>query len=224
MTPSSVTCAVAEQSLGALVLGALDPREREQVEEHVRSCSSCSSTLTELAPLPGLLHRVDLTADDLAPPPLAVLARAPEHARALGPPAAVVRRRRWLPVAAAVAAAVAAITVGLGVHARLSPGPVGTVIASGASTSTRVAATVTMTPTPGGTRLALALSGVAPGQHCELVAVSRSGSREVASSWVATYDGAAQVTGSTWLTLADIERLEITTADGATLLRVDVPA
>jgi anti-sigma factor RsiW len=51
-------CTDVEQSLGALVLGALEPAERDAVETHVRSCPRCSTLLAELAPLPGLLNRI----------------------------------------------------------------------------------------------------------------------------------------------------------------------
>ena len=71
--------------------------------------------------------------------------------------------------------------------------------------------------------MSLTLSGVTPGEHCTLVAVSHEGQQQVASSWIANYEGEAVVTGSTWLTLADIERLDITTDDGETLLQIAVP-
>jgi len=51
------TCAEVQESLGVLVLGALDPAERETVEAHVRVCPPCAAVLAELAPLPGLLNR-----------------------------------------------------------------------------------------------------------------------------------------------------------------------
>ena len=225
MTTSNVTCADAEQSLGALVLGALEPQERDQVEAHVRSCPSCSSILTELAPLPGLLHRVDLRADELGPPPPALIERALDSVRTVESSVTPVRRRRWIPIAVGLAASVAVITVGLAVNSHVGSDERSgsTVIASGSSSTSPVKATIAMTPNPSGTQLALTLSGVTPGEHCTLVAVSHEGQQQVASSWIANYEGEAVVTGSTWLTLADIERLDITTDDGETLLQIAVP-
>ncbi|WP_110589603.1 zf-HC2 domain-containing protein [Microbacterium suaedae] len=42
----------------AYVLGALSPADRARFEEHLEECGPCRASLTELAPLPGLLSRV----------------------------------------------------------------------------------------------------------------------------------------------------------------------
>ncbi|NMM17810.1 MAG: zf-HC2 domain-containing protein, partial [Cellulomonas sp.] len=44
--------------LGVLVLGALAADDRARVEAHLTGCAECRAELEELAPLPGLLHRV----------------------------------------------------------------------------------------------------------------------------------------------------------------------
>lgn len=68
-------CESARLSLGALVLGALTPAEREDVERHVARCDRCRAELAELAPLPGLLNLArpdDIPsgdADDVRPSP-----------------------------------------------------------------------------------------------------------------------------------------------------------
>jgi len=98
--------------------------------------------------------------------------------------------------------------------------PPSQLVASGASHG--IAATVVLTPVPSGTSLALTLSGVTPGEHCQLVAVSSDGTSDVASSWEATYDGEASVTGTTAFDVADITRLDITTPDGALLVSMPV--
>jgi hypothetical protein len=54
--------------------------------------------------------------------------------------------------------------------------------------------------------------------------VGRDGEREVASTWIANYEGEASIIGNTWITRADLRRFEITTLDGRTLVTVDVPA
>jgi Putative zinc-finger len=51
-------------SLGAYLLGALDPAERSAFEEHLATCKTCKAELLRLAPLPGLLQR--LTPEDYA--------------------------------------------------------------------------------------------------------------------------------------------------------------
>lgn len=44
-------------SIAALLIGALDPPERQELETHLRRCMACLEELIFLAPLPGLLHR-----------------------------------------------------------------------------------------------------------------------------------------------------------------------
>ncbi len=211
-------CPLAEESLGALVLGALDPAERDQVEEHVRGCTSCSAILGELAPLPGLLHRIDLPTAE-GPPPQDLLERAIAQARAQQP--VDLPRRRWKAVLAVGAAAVAAGVLVVGILVSAHPQ---SVTVSATSPTSDVSATVVVTPTDSGTELALTLEGVPAGEHCQLVAVGRDGSREVASTWIANYEGEAVVTGNTSVTRADLRRLDITTTDGQTLVTIDVPA
>jgi hypothetical protein len=207
-----------EESLGALVLGALDPAARDQVEAHARECPSCAAVLSELAPLPGLLHRIDLPALDDQPPAY-LLERAIEQARAEEPIA--LPRRRWRSVALVGAAAAAVVVLIVSMVVSSQPH---SFTVSGTSPVTQVEASVTVTPTDSGTQLDLTLEGVAAGEHCQLVAIGRDGTREVASTWIANYEGEAVVTGNTWLTRSDLHSFEITTLDGKTLVTVDVPA
>ena len=237
MTTAQLSCADAEIALGALVLGALDPAEREQVETHVQTCPACAAKLAEIAPLPGLLHRAGLSPAELEPAPDRILtsalgrvraeaaaARAPEPVAAPAPVAPVVPlRRRRLPLLAAAAVAVLALVLGGAWWASTTRAPA-TVTAMGSSAATGVKAKVVMTPTDEGTTLDLTLSGVKPGEHCSLVAVGSDGTTEVTSTWVANYEGEATITGSTGISLADIERFDITTPSGQTLLEVPVPA
>jgi Putative zinc-finger len=221
-------CGGARVSLGALVLGALEPQDRETIEEHVRGCSACSATLSDLAPIPGLLNRVDTADLDPAPPPPDLLERALAQVRteqAFSPQTVTHRRRRW--AAAAVGGAVAAsvlVVVAL-VWTNLAGGdtpPTGPVAVS-ADPGATVSASVTMNPAATGTELALSLTGVESGEHCQLVAVGKDGTREVAATWVATYEGEAHVTGWTGLGLDEIATLEVTTPDGSTLATLTVP-
>jgi anti-sigma factor RsiW len=47
-------------SLGAYVLGALEWKERAELEAHLESCATCRAELDRLAPLPELLSRLSV--------------------------------------------------------------------------------------------------------------------------------------------------------------------
>lgn len=54
-----MTCANTV-TLGAYLLGALDPRERFEFEAHLGECDTCRVELVRLAPLPGMLNQISL--------------------------------------------------------------------------------------------------------------------------------------------------------------------
>jgi hypothetical protein len=221
---------MAQESLGVLVLGAIDPIERDQVEAHVRTCGSCAAQLAELAPLPGLLKRVDASFLESTPAPAAILARALEQIRAQEPvDLDVVRRSRrprasWLLAAAAAAVVVIAGLAGAK-SAQVFPFTApASIVASAVNPTTGVSATVTLHPAETGTQVLLTLSGVAPGARCQLVAVGKDGQREVAATWVASYDGEAHVAGTTGLPTDQIASFDITTPAGSALVSVPLSA
>lgn len=96
-------CDALRHDLGGYVLGGLEPRERQTLEQHLGTCPVCARELDELANLPALLA---LAAQAPPTPPgrlrERVLARA--VARRV--------RRRWA-VAAAAAVVLAAVFGGL---------------------------------------------------------------------------------------------------------------
>ena len=225
-----IACADAELLLGVLALGVIDPSERHIVEGHLATCDRCTAVFADLAVLPGLLHRLSLeeATTGLAPVPpeftARLLAAGDELTRARH------QRRRRATVWASVAAAVVLLTVGVAAPVVLHHAPAGSVVAqaapivvSGTNPVTSVSATVTLVPVATGTSLQLALSGVEPGEHCQLVAIDATGHREVASTWVASYQGAATVSGSTGLPQRSIQTLVVETNDGRTLVSVPVP-
>jgi Putative zinc-finger len=239
-------CRDVELSLGVLVLGALEPVERPVVEEHLAQCARCTAILAELAPLPGLLHRLDpiehtppdappspslspqpdpapAPAPDPDPPPVrppALRDRLVEAARA----ERTRRRRRWV---AGISAA--AILLGVLLSVPLSGGWWGqsrgtaATVASATDPSSSVRADVRLRPDGSGTELALRLTGVRPAEHCQLVAVDAQGRQQVAATWVATYEGRATVTGHTSLQPHQITRLLVVTDAGRTLVQVPIP-
>jgi predicted anti-sigma-YlaC factor YlaD len=225
-----MSCTDAELLLGVLVLGVIDPPERHTVEVHLATCGRCAAVFADLAVLPGLLHRLDLQEATTGLPPVPpeftarLLVAGDELTRARH------RRRRRATVSAAVAAAVVLLTVGVALPIVLHRAPTDTVAAqavpvvvSGTNPATSVSATVTLVPVVTGTSLQLALTGVEPGEHCQLVAIDATGHREVASTWVASYQGAAKVFGSTGLTQQSIQTLVVETNTGRTLVSLPVP-
>jgi hypothetical protein len=51
-------------SIGAFLVGALDPLDRQEIQVHLAGCVPCRIELLHLAALPGLLHRHQLSVDD----------------------------------------------------------------------------------------------------------------------------------------------------------------
>jgi hypothetical protein len=233
-------CRELELSLGVLVLGALEPAERPAVDGHLAQCPRCSGILAELAPLPGLLHRLDPINHEIpelsqGPSMSQGPSASPVPEPLLGPPALRDRiidaarverkrgRRRW-----AAGLSAAAILLGV-VVAGTRPGgwwdhgsSTQTTVASATDPRSAVRADVRLMLDGSGTALALRLTGVPPGEHCQLVAVDAQGHQQVAATWVATYEGRATVTGHTSLQPGQIKRLLVVTDAGRMLVRVPI--
>jgi anti-sigma-K factor RskA len=95
------------------VLGALDPDDRREFEEHLVGCADCRAQVQGFAGLPGLLSRIPAAevaramADDLEPPPQLVPELLEQVRRER-------RSRRWRAVTVgAVAACLAATAAGV---------------------------------------------------------------------------------------------------------------
>ncbi|MDQ1747640.1 MAG: hypothetical protein QOD07_1903 [Frankiaceae bacterium] len=204
-------------ALGAYLLGALDPRERAEVERHLGECRRCRDEVAELAPLPGLMSRITVEEAISGPPPVddamleRVLAAATHERRT-----AVVRQRML-----AVAAAVVLVSGSVGGVALYRSATAQSTHAVSASAG-RVHLRVEMAAASNGTALTIWLSGVRAEEHCELIAVSDTGAREVASSWEATYSGSAVIKGTTAIPYSHLKQLVVQTYGGVELLRTNV--
>jgi len=208
-----------EITVGALVLNVLEPEEQQQMQRHLAGCALCSGTFKELADLPRVLARVvpdDESATPVPAPALSQVAFQRLRHEAAGKP------RRRLQRHLLVAAALLVLLVGgvvAGLQAAEQPTPTSTVSA----TDGNVQARADLTPSDFGTRITLVLSGVRPGEQCQLIAVGRDGQEEIASTWTASYEGAASVTGSVGIQPSQLDHLVIRTLDGRTLLTLGVP-
>jgi len=193
-----VTCPESAPAVGAYVLGALDPAERERFEEHLAHCAVCLAEVAEFAPLPALLDRV--RPDDLQP--LAVTP-SPElfervSAAARREESRPQRARRWLLVAAAVLA-VLGVGTGVVVWATGSGGS-DTVTASNGP----VRATVDARPANDGSAIEVTVAGLRPRETCRMVAVDADGDSHPAGEWPVSADGDGR-----WRGWADVERTQL---------------
>jgi hypothetical protein len=237
---ASHDCKEMELSLGVFVLGALEPAERHDVEAHLADCPRCTAILAELAPLPGLLHRLDpiepaqhsrdtVPAAAQAEPatPVQTPLVPPELRERLLEAARAdrARRRRGLAVAAIAAAAVLVGVLLAGQFPGVSWGQHGanqTTTASATDAKTAVRADVRLMPDATGSELRLHLAGVAPEEQCSLVAITTDGLRDVAATWEATYEGEAAVVGHTSFRPDQIKQLLVVTEAGRTLVQVPI--
>jgi hypothetical protein len=227
-------------SLGAYLLGALDPEERRAMELHVAGCDRCRAELVELAPLPGLLRHTAFeelpetaaAAESLGP----VLEQAPPVPMQVGPmPGAAgptapgparhrAQRRRGLLAAAgmALAASVAGVVVYAAVG-RDNPPPARTVAAatwSATNPATHVSASAEVIPKSWGTQFELKLGGLPSGITCHLVVHGTGGRSETAGTWASGYTPSAMVAASTSISPSDITGLDIVNSTGGTLVQV----
>jgi hypothetical protein len=223
-------CAEARISLGAYVLGALDPAERGRVDAHLSTCPDCRDELASFAALPGLLGRVsrievEIPLADPGPPLLERLLNAAAAERTRD------RRRRWIASAAAVLVLIAAATVGVGLTQHQAPqlkelaGPSQTFSAT--DPVTHVTATVKEVKKGWGATLQFTLSGISaalyPGDtdHCELVAVGANGQTDVAASWAVPAPGHdIKAIGATAIAASNVTGFRVVAPDGSTLVWV----
>jgi Putative zinc-finger len=220
-----MTCPHA-YSDGAYVLGALNPAERTTYEAHLAGCASCSAAVARLAPLPGLLGRVDPE----------VLEPAPETPRVTKLLAAVtqvrsrqVRVRRWQLAGVALASAVLAMAAtGLGYTLTREDPPDPPATVEPALEAMRpvedwvpITAQVSVTPVVGGTEVHMECQyppEAAGRAHLYwLVAVGADGSTESLGSWSAGPGEDASLTSLTRYT-DDLTRLELRGEGSTTLL------
>jgi hypothetical protein len=203
-----VRCSV-RSSLGAYLLDALEPAERDAVARHLEGCAPCRRELERMAALPALLAIVPVReAQRLSPaphPPTRPLDRVLAAAGGSRPMNAAV----WL-----------ALVVVLGVGALLGRSALDeTVRAADRGTGVRMTAEIARLPWGAGVQMRLA--GVAPGERCRLV-VAAGGRSEVAARWEAGYAGDAAVYATTSIPAADVDQLAVITDDGRVLLRAPV--
>jgi hypothetical protein len=243
----SRSCAQWRGDIGAYLVGGLDGCARDRLTRHLAACADCRADCDELVPVRDWLALLAATgglepdpaeqpgrplhdAPGEGPLPLSLLAARPDalvprpcrrsgtqlpaqpgdELRAIRP-----RTRRWRPAAgAALAAAAAAVAVLVS-----SGAPARTFRA--ADSVTGVSAQAQLHDTPTGTQIDLTATGLPGDERCILAAVTRGGT-DIAGSWDATYDGSAQMTGTTAFPANRLTALRIEADTGVVLLTIRV--
>ena len=230
-------------SLGAYLLGALDPGERAGFERHLETCPICHGELVRLSPLPGLLAQLTL-ADlgepefprqavgdgagraaptvALVPPPAADPAPAEPTPADVEPVVVPLRpRRRW--VIAAAAALVLLLSVGGVLGFTLwHPTPAG-VTWSAANPANGVSGSAQLVGQPWGTELHLTLAHLPANERCMVVLHTVDGRTEIGGWWTTTGAENTPVPGSSSFALDRIDHLDIVTADQKVLVTLSRP-
>ena len=221
----------------AYVLGALGPDDRHAYEDHLAGCERCRAAVAELAPLPGLLARVQPHAAD---------GEQGEPDEPTGPRAdlvdLVVRRerrhrvRRRLLVGAVAAVLVAGVAVGVPLASHRAGGPAQTVTLA-RQVGTPLTATVGLTPVAWGTRLSMDCdypagsptyprppgAGATPLVYA-LVVTDVDGHESQVSTWTAEPGHDVRLDAATAVPLDRIASVEVRSSGGATLLSADLAA
>jgi hypothetical protein len=216
-------CREIRQALGVYVLGAIDPAERAQVDEHLSSCQECREELASLAGLPAMLRKVPIVeAERLAAPEqdpeLAGVPSAVMLTSLIARTANVRRMHRWRTVAAAAAVAILALGGGaFAATALQSPGGQGTghvhTVAWHQTSGTGPAAgahlTVRYRDVPWGTQMEVDVTGLQPGSVCQFQVTDATGGKAMVGSWIA-WPGTHWYPASTWLGEKELRSFQVT--------------
>jgi anti-sigma-K factor RskA len=202
----TASCREIRHSLGVYVLGAIEPGDRAQVDEHLATCADCREELASLAGLPALLRRVPTAeAERLAVAEQAGSAETPpDHLlpALLARTAQTRRVRRWRELAAAAAVVVLALGAGAAGASLLGSGssPTAPASAHGQVSSTwhtvsavdahtGAALTVKYASMHWGTTMAVQVAGVPSGTVCQFLVTDTQGHRFVVGGWRVEYQG-----------------------------------
>ena len=225
---SATSCREIRHSLGVYVLGAIEPGERAQVDEHLATCTDCREELASLAGLPALLRRVptaeaerlavadqaDSATDETPPDHLlpSLLARTTQARRV----------RRWRELAAAAAVAVLALGAGAAGASLLGSGQAPPPAAHGQASHTwhtvsaidaRTGATLTVkyASVHWGTMMTAQVSGIPAGTVCQFQVTDTQGHHMVVGGWRVEYQGRpVWYPASTSLTDTNLQSFQVT--------------
>jgi hypothetical protein len=212
------SCREIRQALGVYVLGAIDPAERAQVDEHLATCPDCREELASLAGLPAMLRKVPIVeAERLAESELdADELPSEELLKSLVARTSNVRRiHRWRRVTAAAAVVVLALGGGAAAATVLEHGSAAQQVhwheSVGADPAAGIHLTVMYRRMPWGTEMRAHVTGLKPGTVCEFQLIDSSRQTWPLGSW----QQAAEKTpvwypASTWVFEPDVRSFQVT--------------
>jgi Putative zinc-finger len=211
---------------GAYVLGALAPAERAAFEHHLAGCHQCRESVAALAVLPGLLGRLDggtAAAIDASGTAMHVpSALLPRTLAAAGLQRRRERQiRRWRQAAASLVAACLIALVGFAVHVVDQRPETNLASMRPATVALPVSGEIGLTSAPGGTRILMRCRydvGYPGSWVVHLVVYPRSGPVEQVGTWTAIGGQEVSITAVTHLSQSQIDKLELQSDSGATLL------
>lgn len=212
--------------VGAYSLGLLEQADREAFEDHLAGCEACAAELAELSSMADLLRGVEPVEPAGEPPAEATVTQLIRRRAATQRYRA--RWQRGAAVAAGLVLLAGGISVGIAATQQ-GPQPALTGQLHSAASASAVG-TVGLVAKTWGTQLTLDLSKVRGPLSCDLVAVSKSGERQVASAWMVPVPGYGVpghpahlvIEGSTAITMKNLARVEIDVVHGGTLLSIPV--
>jgi hypothetical protein len=228
------------RSIGAYLLGALDPPEHLEMEQHLTECAICRQELVEVAHLPGLLHR--LTLEDVTPQtavqnlgpmfqpdlnvsslPGATTPSLPDATTAITSVRCWLRRHLTRSRTVLVAAIIGMVLIAGAMAGRELLAEPGQQASSGVTTwsATNAAGgidtTARLASQPWGTDIRLRMEDLPPGQTCKVVVRARTGAAETAGWWSTNYEAQLSVPASTSIPLSDIDRVDVIRSDNIVL-------
>ncbi len=230
--------------LGAYALGALEPDEAREVEQHLAGCAECRAELAEFEEMKEFLGEVPPEAFLEGPPAdgdlllqrtlrAARLESVPASAETA--PAPVVRknksRRPWLLAAAAVVVVAGALGGGVAIGrqsvdqvvAEDTPAGSKQVSATDAVTGTTMATTVE--PRAGWSWIVVNLTGLKAGAECEMLVTDKTGRTWTAGSWIVSDKAAREGSrfgGGVLVPLEQVRSVEIRTVQGEHVVTTQV--
>ena len=215
-------CREIRQALGVYVLGAIDPAERAEVDEHLATCPECREELASLAGLPAMLRKVPIVeAERLAAleqdPELAGVPSAKMLTSLMARTAHVRRIHRWRTLATAAAVAIVALGGGAAVANALQPSAPSAPVAhteawhrtTGSGPVAGAHLTVKYRRQVWGTQMEVNVSGLRPGSVCQFQVVDASGGASVVGSWK-LWPGDSWYPASTWVGLKVLRSFVVT--------------